>query len=398
MKRKTILSALLVALAAFVLGGVGFIHWQYPAHILMKPGEYYKVWQVLTGQMLLLSEFQPQPALRVSHKLVEKAKFPVIDFHFHLGSLQGESVTLGELVAAMDACGVRAIVNLDSEPRMIEKYRQEIDSRYPDRFIQFHMVRFGAMRRDREFITDLVAQLEAAVRSGARGVKVWKNFGLTTVDMDGRLVPVDDERLDLLWRKAAQLEVPVLIHTADPTPFFSPADRHNERYEELRQYPEWSLADPRFPRKAELLAQRENLLKKHPDTVFVGAHLGDNGEDLQYIGHLLDTYPNYYVDISSRLSELGRQPYAAREFFMRYQDRILFGTDGGYGLGLKGWSIERFYRTYFCFLETASEYFDYPLWGVSNQGRWKIYGLYLPDEVLQKVYYRNAAKLLKLEK
>jgi len=395
-KFSPLLTLFLVLVGVGGIGGTFFwVVRKYPDHLVFKPREYHKLWKVLTGQMLLLNEYDPQSTLQTELLLPEKAKFPAIDFHFHFGSLQG--VSLKELVAAMDACGVQAVVNLDSDPLTMEKYRPVI-AKHPDRFIQFYTVRFGEMRRHNDSVTYLVAQLEEAVQSGARGVKVWKNFGLTTVDAAGKLVPVDDERLDPLWRKAAQLGVPVLMHTADPTPFFSPVDKHNERYEELRQYPEWSLADPRFPRKAELLTQRENLLKKHPDTIFVGAHVGNNEEDLRYVRYLLDTYPNYYVDISSRPSELGRQPYTAREFFMTYQDRILFGTDGGYGLGMKDWSIERFYRTYFCFLETANEYFDYPLWGVNNQGRWKIYGLYLPDEVLQKVYYRNAAQLLKLEK
>jgi predicted TIM-barrel fold metal-dependent hydrolase len=175
-------------------------------------------------------------------------------------------------------------------------------------------------------------------------------------------------------------------------------DRFNERYEELKEYPEWSFYGPRFPTKETLLIQRENLLRKHPRTVFIGAHVGDSPENLSYVGYLLDKYPNYYVDISSRLPELGREPFTVRDFFIKYQDRILFGTDGGFALGIDGWSAERFYRTYFEFLETSNEYFEYPLWGINKQGRWRIYGIDLPDEVLEKIYHKNAAKILGLDK
>jgi predicted TIM-barrel fold metal-dependent hydrolase len=153
---------------------------------------------------------------------------------------------------------------------------------------------------------------------------------------------------------------------------------------------------PAFPTKKKLREQRERLLEKHPQTVFIGAHVGSDSEDLGYVGYLLDKYSNYYVDIASTLSELGRQPFAAREFFVKYQDRVLFGTDGGYALGTKGWSIEKYFGTYFEFLETKNDYFDYPLQEVTKQGRWQIYGVDLPDEVLKKIYYANAARLLRL--
>jgi predicted TIM-barrel fold metal-dependent hydrolase len=172
-------------------------------------------------------------------------------------------------------------------------------------------------------------------------------------------------------------------------------DRFNERYEELKDFPEWSFNDPQLPKKETLLSQTENLVKRHPKTIFVMAHMGSNSENLQYVDYLMNKYPNYYVDIAAVIAELGRQPYTARKFFIKYQDRIIFGTDGGYGLDKNGlWPPEKFYRTYFEFLETNNEYFEYQLWGTYTQGRWRIYGIDLPDEVLEKIYYRNADKLL----
>ncbi len=230
---------------------------------------------------------------------------------------------------------------------------------------------------------------------GAEGIKVGKDFGLGIRDNKSkRFVSIDDLRCDPIWAKAGELGIPVLMHTADPAAFFQPTNRFNERFEELNLFPEWSFYGPEFPKKEMLLQERENLLRKHPETIFVGAHMGSSPENLGYLSHLLDKYPNFYVDISSRLNELGRQPFTARKFFIDYQDRILFGTDGGYYLGTKEWPAEKYYRIHFEFLETNNEYFDYPIWDVQKQGRWQIYGLNLPDEVLEKIYNKNARKVL----
>jgi predicted TIM-barrel fold metal-dependent hydrolase len=237
--------------------------------------------------------------------------------------------------------------------------------------------------------------LEENVKKGARGLKVWKQVGLKYKDDFGKIIPVDDPHYDPVWAKAGELRVPVLWHIGDPSPFFQPVDRFNERYEELKRYPEWSFYGPRFPTWSTLLKQRENVLKKHPETIFIGAHMGHNMDDLSYLAYLLDTYPNYYVDIGACLLELGRQPYSARKFFIKYQDRILFGSDGG-AMFDQEWTIDKLYSTYFEFLETENEYVDYPIWGQINRARWKIYGINLPDEVLENVYYKNAEKILSL--
>jgi predicted TIM-barrel fold metal-dependent hydrolase len=371
-----------------------YIRPRYPENVVLQPAEYRNVWRVLTQGALLLENYDPEPTLVVNRQHVAKARHPVIDIHFHLGSLV--NVDADMLVRAMDACGVAKVVNLDGGPGKLERYSRDFRSKYPDRFVMF-------VRPDLRIIakTDgwqaTGADLEAAVRTGARGVKITKDFGLTLKDRAGSIVPVDDPRLDPLWSKAGELGVPVLMHVSDAAPFFRPVDRFNERYEELKDFPQWSVYGPTFPTRGTLRTQRERLLERHPQTIFIGAHVGMDPEDLGYAGHLLDTYSNYYVDIASTLHELGRQPFTAREFFIKYQDRILFGTDGGYALGTNGWSIERYFRTYFEFLETKNEYFEYPLWGINKQGRWRIYGVNLEDAVLQKIYYKNAARLLQIQ-
>jgi predicted TIM-barrel fold metal-dependent hydrolase len=231
---------------------------------------------------------------------------------------------------------------------------------------------------------------------GARGLKENKSFGLSQRDADGKLVAVDDVRLAPVWDLAGKLGMPVIVHTGEPPSFWQPVDVHNERYAELLEHPSWSLYGTGKPSRAALMEQRERLLMRHPKTNFIGAHFGMNPDDLGYVAYLLDKYSNYYVDMSSVVQELGREPYSARRFFIRYQDRILFDTDGGYGLAAKGdgWTPERMYRSYFEFLETDNEYIEYPLSDITKQGMWRIYGLDLPDEVLEKIYVKNAEKLI----
>jgi len=210
------------------------------------------------------------------------------------------------------------------------------------------------------------------------------NLGTKVQDKHGSLLRIDDERLDSLYEKAAELGVPIMYHIADPDAFFLPIDAHNERYEELAAHPEWSYYGSHYG-KEELLAQRDRVIARHPKTTFVGAHVAEHPEDLAYVSRLLDQNPNLQVDIGARCAELGRQPYTARDFFLKYADRILFGTDLI--------PDEDMYRLHYRFLETNDEYFDYPS-HASRQGRWNIYGLFLPDEVLRKVYRDNAIRLL----
>lgn len=376
-----------------LLAYVVYINEKYPQNIILNSSGVVKAWNVLMGRTLVLGDHSPKSALVVDNRRVLKAKYPVIDVHFHFGSMK--NLNADELIKAMDECGVAKIVNLDGGPTRLEGFIKEFRDKYPDRFIMFAQLNLPAIGEP-DFAEKQVALLEKAVGMGVKGLKVPKTLGLKITEESGRLVAVDDPRFDPIWSKAAELNIPVLMHISDPTPFFQPVDRFNERYEELSDFPEWSYDSPYFPSKETLLKQRENMLKKHPETIFIGAHLGDSPEDLNYVAYLFDKYPNYYVDISARLPEIGRQPYTAREFFIKYQDRILFGSDGGYALGGDGWAPERFYRTYFEFLETENEYFEYPLSDIQKQGRWRIYGINLPDEVLGKIYYKNAAKILGL--
>lgn len=360
----------------------------YPENILLKPSELIKIGYVLLGKELILSDYQPTSMLVVENHEVERAKYPVINVHAHFTSSMSERLSEEEIIKIMDSCGVEKIVDLDGGPGAggfkdkIENYR----NKYADNFILFYEIWFHDGVVPDSFFSESVVALEEAVKMGARGLKIWKNLGLKARDSSGKLIPVDDLRLDPIWTKAGELGIPVLIHVADPTPFFLPVNRFNERFEALSGLPEWSFYGLEFPTKEAVIQQFENVVNKHPNTTFIGAHMAMLAENLSYLGSLLDKYPNLYVDLSAQAAELGRQPYTARRFFIKYQDRILFGTDGN--------PREVHYRAYFRFLETSDEYFDYPFSDVHNFGRWKIYGLYLPDGVLEKIYYKNAEKLL----
>ncbi len=380
-----------VGLMVLALYGVARLEIKFPRHRLFSGAAYLDAGRVLLGRDFVLSQYEPRPMFRPPTRAVERAKYPVIDLHFHLGSLSG--VTPERLVQAMDSVGVEALVNLDGGPGTMDTLMARFRDRYPDRFITFANPELWRMRGV-GFQEGQLAWLERAALSGARGIKVFKVLGLHVKDEYDRLVPVDDPRLDFIWERAAELGWPVLMHLGDPPSFFEPIDRYNERLAELIAHPRWSYYGPDFPPRDSLLAQRERLIARHPRTTFIGAHLGDNAADLDRAAELLDRYPNYHVEFSSRLSDLGRQPRRTREFFIRYQDRIMFGSDGGFALGPGGWPVERFYRRHFEFLETANEMMDYPLAEITRQGDWKIAGLELPDSVLRKIYRENVLRLL----
>jgi predicted TIM-barrel fold metal-dependent hydrolase len=236
-----------------------------------------------------------------------------------------------------------------------------------------------------DFIQVSKDRLERLVEHGAVGIKFWKDLGLTLRNDQGELLRIDDERYAPLFDKAAELGIPVMFHTADPNAFFTPIDQFNERYEELAAHPDWSFYGVGVP-KAALLAQRDRVIARHPKTTFVCAHLAESGENLAYVSRLLDSNPNLFIDISARTPELGREPYTARKFMIKYADRIIFGTDLLPEVEM--------YRLYYRVLETDDEYFDYPS-HASRQGRWMVYGLFLPEDVLRKIYRENALKLLK---
>ncbi|MGC0776673.1 MAG: amidohydrolase family protein, partial [Candidatus Acidiferrum sp.] len=230
---------------------------------------------------------------------------------------------------------------------------------------------------------EMVQQLDDAVRRGARGLKILKDLGLGVRDNSGKLIAVDDPRLDPVWEECGRLGIPVAIHTSDPEAFFTPTDKNNERYEELMLNPSWSFQGAKFPSKQTLLDQEHHVFAKHPHTTFIALHVANWPENLDAVSSWLDKYPNMYVEFGAREAELGRQPRRARKFFLDYQDRIMFGTDSE--------PEEAMYANYFRWLETPDEYFAYA--GYPGQGRWEIYGMELPDNVLEKVYNKNAEKI-----
>ena len=242
-------------------------------------------------------------------------------------------------------------------------------------------------------------QIERAKQIGAFGLKVQKDLGLTVREQvtSGKLLKVDDRRFDPMWEAAGANKMPVAIHTSDPEAFFLPIDRFNERYEELNAHPDWSFYDRDFPSDRELQEARNRVLARHPRTQFVVLHVG-NAENLGYISECLDRYANMHVEIGARIGELGRQPRASRKFFDKYQDRILFGTDAVPNGVETPQQIfgDRLYEIYYRFLETEDEYFDYAPSSIPPQGRWRIYGIGLPETILRKLYSENAARLLGL--
>jgi predicted TIM-barrel fold metal-dependent hydrolase len=343
---------------------------------------------------MLLEEYTPRPALVTKTTEILQPRFPVIDAHNHLTALLGfdwESRPVQETLDALDSVNVRIYVDLDGGwgEDILNLHLDYFKAAAPERFRIFGGVNWAAWAEHGDRFGEWAAErLRTQALRGAEGLKIWKPFGLHVKDQRGQLVAVDDVRLDPLWETAAELHLPVLAHIADPVAFFDPLDKHNERWEELHSHPDWHFPSPPFPSFDSLMKGFANLVERHPRTTFIGAHVGSYAENLKWIGELMDRCPNYYVDISERIGELGRQPYTARRFFLEHADRILFGLDCG--------PDAEMYRIYFRFLETDDEYFKYGSGQVPRQGRWQIYGLYLPDDVLEKVYYKNAERVLKI--
>ena len=333
-------------------------------------------------ETLLLRDFHPKSMLHARVTPIERAKFPVIDVHNHINDAMGidEHVAPEQVIKVMNAVNVRTVVILTGQWReKLQKVVDEMVKPYPGRFMVFTQIDYSKIDDPKA----MVADLDDAVRRGARGLKVLKDLGLQDRDKSGKLIPVDDPRLDPVWEECGRLGIPVAIHVTDPEAFFHPINGENERYEELIEHPDWSFYDHGFPSKEEVMAQRDHMFAKHPHTTFIALHVANWPENLDYVSQLLDRLPNVMTEFGAREAELGRQPRRAREFFLKYQDRILFGTDSPPSLEM--------YRNYLRWLETDDEYFDY--YGYPGQGRWKIYGMKLPDPVLQKVYHRNAERI-----
>ena len=350
-----------------------------------------------------LEEFQPTSALVVSRTPITRAKFPAIDVHTHLrfsaglGKATGTASDQLEQVAAwMDQMNIETMVNLTGG--WGEELQESLAMLEAERFAVCTEPAWTRVA-DTDYPTWQADELQRARDAGAVGVKILKTLGLFLRE-EGALVAVDDARFDPMWEAAGELNLPVFIHTADPDAFFTPTDRFNERWEELGNHPDWSFHGGDFPSKEELREARNRVIERHPKTKFVCLHVGNRSENLAEVGEWLDRYPNMSVEIGARLGELGRQPRTSRKFFEAYQDRILFGTDAvplPEGAKYPQQTLEpAMFEGYFRFLETEDEYFDYSTAATPPQGRWKIYGIGLPEEILAKVYRENALRVLDL--
>lgn len=334
---------------------------------------------------LLLRDFNPRPMLHAQTHEIKRAKFPVIDVHTHTNDAMGISdhADPAQVVAMMDRNNIKTIMILTGMwGEKLQKVIDEMVNAYPGRFMVSTQIDWSKID-DPNFSQLMVKQIDDSVARGARGLKILKELGLGVKDKSGKLVPLDDPRLDPVWNECGRLGIPVLIHVADPEAFFHPIDATNERYEELIEHPDWSFYGPQFPSMEELMKQRDHMFAKHPGTKFVALHFGSWPENLDFVEQTLVKFPNVMIEFGARQGELGRQPRRTRALFMKFPDRIMFGTDEG--------SDEKMYQSYFRWLETDDEYFPYNQY--PGQGRWMISGMGLPDDVLEKVYHLNAERL-----
>lgn len=350
------------------------------------------------GRELLLRNFRPASKLKVKSTELTAARFPVVDVHTHFHHrLRGNEQALDDFVALMDRNQIAVCASLDGKlGNQLETHMKYLWKRYRDRFVIYANIDWqGDGQRSQPqtwschrkgFAERTAAKLETAVKNGVSGLKLFKQFGLRYKNPDGSLIAIDDPRWDPIWQKCGELGIPVIIHTADPAAFFDPIDEKNERWEELSRHPDWSFHGDEYPSRQELFAARNRIIKKHPKTQFIGAHVANNAEDLKTVGMWLDEMPNLWIEPASRIAELGRQPYTARDFLIKYSDRLLFGTDGP-------WPETRI-KLYWRFFETRDESFPYSEKVPPPQGLWQIYGIDLPDGVLRKLYSQNACNLI----
>jgi predicted TIM-barrel fold metal-dependent hydrolase len=365
-----------------------------------------------SGQHLALADYEPKSMLQVHETRIERARFPAVDIHTHISvsaksergvELAPERTYLGnaaELLSVMDRKNVRAMVNLTGgfDQGLVEAITK-YDKAFRGRFYTFAEPSYSRFLEP-NYPKLQADAIEQAHRAGAKGLKILKTLGLYLREKitSGKLVRIDDPRFDPMWDACGQLNMPVAIHVSDPVAFFTPTDRFNERYEELNNHPDWSFYDHDFPSNAELLEARNRVFARHPKTQFLVLHVGNFSENLANVSENLDRFPNMSVDTAARMGELGRQPRTSRKFFDRYQDRILFGTDAtphGDEFPQQVFN-DQLYEIYYRFLETDDEYFDYAPAKVPPQGRWRIYGIELPESILHKVYNQNAVRLLRI--
>ena len=347
-------------------------------------------YSMLFSQEMDFESYNPQSTLVVPENPVTRAKYPFVDIHSHQSNVNEELVA--KLIREMDELNMATMVNLsgkrfsrNSDNNGAQEYMkamiQQFNGQAPGRFIVFTNLSFNGFG-NKEWKEKAVAELESDVKNGANGLKIYKSLGLNVKDVNGKRVPINHPDLDAIWAKCGELGIPVLIHAADPAPFWEPIDSNNERWLELKLRPNRKRGPDNPAPFEQIIAEQHAVFKKHKDTTFINAHMGWMANDLAKAGEHLDKYPNVNFGIAAVIAEFGRQPRAAKKFFIDYQDRILFGKDA--------YNKEEFY-TYFRVLETEDEYFPYYK---KYHAYWRMYGLGLPDEVLKKVYYKNALRIV----
>jgi predicted TIM-barrel fold metal-dependent hydrolase len=348
------------------------------------------------SQTMSFEEYEPRSTLVVPEHPVTRAKYPFVDVHNHQSNMPTQD--LKAVVVEMDKLNMAVMVNLSGRgfrrtrkpdstiefglngSEFLKRAVENANATAPGRFIIFTNIDFAGIG-EKGWTEKAVKELEQDVKNGARGLKIYKSLGLEIKDTSGKCVPVDDPRLDPIWAKCGELKIPVLIHTGDPSPFWLPQDKFNERWLELKQFPD-RYRYGKEPSWEQVMNEQFNVFKKHPQTTFISAHMAWMGHDLARLGKVLDEIPNMYTEIGAIIYEPGRQPRFAHEWFVKYQDRVMFGKDI--------WAPEEYY-VYFRVLETADEYFDYYR---RRHAFWKMYGLALPEEVLKKLYYKNALRVI----
>ena len=336
----------------------------------------------------------PKNLLVVKRTEITRAKYPVIDFHFHGRPIQTPDA-YKKMIDVMDRAGLGAIANMDGGMYDALDKNLQTGAPYKDRIVHFARPVWEGIN-DPGWAEKTATELERAFKAGALGLKINKVLGLQLKNPDGTYIHADDARMDASWAMCAKYKKPVMIHISDPIARWDPIGPANERYEagQWRSDPADNYYGTGQPHYTEIWKHQEGMLAKHPNTRFVLAHVANMAEDLQRASDLLDRYPNADVEISARIQDLGRQPYSARKFLIKYQERILFGSDGS-----PDREVEQFWTPHWRFFETDDEHFDHPAQmlspgGAPLQGRWRIYGVFLPDDVLRKIYYQNALKYL----
>jgi predicted TIM-barrel fold metal-dependent hydrolase len=343
------------------------------------------------NNLMDIEEYSPKSSLVVEENPRNSAKFPFVDVHSHQWKMPVMDFT--NLIAEMDSLNMGYMINLSGsgfatfagnqnlmDISLTESLENIKKQGVSNRFGVFVNIDFNKID-DPDFGTNNVEIIKDAVKQGVIGLKVYKNLGLNLKDNSGERVRVDDKRLNPIWEICGELNIPVLIHSGEPSPFFDPIDKHNERWLHARQKPQSFRNSDEYPSFDEVMQEQYNMFKNNPNTIFINAHLGWYGNDLDKMSAQLDDLTNVYTEIGAVIAELGRQPIRARRFFIEHQDRVLFGKDT---------YKKSEFDVYFRILETSDEYFDYYR---KRHAHWKMYGLNLPDSILKKLYYKNARKL-----